>query len=110
MKTIFIAAYISGIVYQLLCTDIMKKFANASNEVLEETMKKCFVAESKVKPLKLWADFVMFVGMIIVLMLWPIILALRIGVKIRRKYIQILFIRRLKKLEKFLKRILEKAN
>ena len=72
MKTIFIAAYISGIVYQLLCTDIIKMFANGSRETFEECMEKFPIPDSIVKIVKLITNLIMFVAMIITVMLWPI--------------------------------------
>ncbi len=72
MTRIIMVGYLSGIVYQLLCTNIIKLFASGSGEIVDRVMEDFPVHESKIKLLKLVADLIMFVCMIITIILWPI--------------------------------------
>ena len=40
MKTIIMAGYLAGIIYQLLCTGVIKYFGNANRLAFEEAMEK----------------------------------------------------------------------
>jgi len=108
MKTIIMIGYLSGIIYKLLCTNIIKIFANGSIEAFDQCMETIFIPESGVKIIKLVSDLIMFVFMIFAAMLWPIILLYKLFIKIKNKYWEIRFIRKLKKLRKTLEMIIGK--
>lgn len=86
MKTIIIVGYISGVIYKLLCTNIIKMFADGSKRAVDICMKKNFISKSKVKLAKLVTDLIMFVLMIIMIILWPITLIYELLLKIQNKY------------------------
>ena len=110
MKTIIIVAYISGIVYNLICTNIFKEFANLSREVLEEGVDDKPIPESMMQIAKLVVDLIMFVGMLVTITLWPIWLLYDLFIKIKYECWKIRFIRKIKKTKKKFEKMLEEKD
>ena len=72
MKTIIMAGYLAGIIYQLLCTGVVKYFGDANREAFEEVMEKLKPYNLNAKRVYLISSIIMFVTMILAALLWPI--------------------------------------
>lgn len=107
MKTIILAGYLAGIVYQLLCTDVIKYFGNANRLAFEEIMEKQNPYNLDAKIVYLIGSIIMFVTMIIAILIWPVGLLWSLWTRIKAKYLFWKAMKMLKKLEKELKELLE---
>jgi hypothetical protein len=106
MKTIIIAGYLAGIVYQLLFTGVVKYFGNASREGFEEIMEKHNPYNLNPKKIYLIRSIIMFITMIVAILLWPVGLLWNLWIRIKAKYLFWKTIKMLKNLEKKLKELL----
>lgn len=70
MKTIILTGYLAGVVYQLLCTDIIKYFGEANREAFEEIMEDENVLSAKT--VYRISSVIMFVMMIFAALIWPV--------------------------------------
>lgn len=106
MKTIIMVGYLAGIVYQLLCTDVVKYFGDANREAFEEIMGRNKAYEPHVKMVHLIVSITMFIAMIIAMLIWPVGLLWNLWIQIKVKYLFWKTMKKLKKLEKELKELL----
>jgi len=105
MKTIIMAGYLAGIVYQLLCADVIKYFGNANRLAFEEIMGRNKAYEPHVKMVHLIVSITMFITMIISILVWPIGLLWNLWIRIKVKYLFWKTMKMMKKLEKELKEL-----
>jgi hypothetical protein len=103
MKTIILAGYLAGIVYQLLLKDVVKYFGNANRLAFEGIMEKQNPYNLDAKIVYRISSIIMFTAMIIYVLVWPIGLLWNLWIRIKVKY---LFWKTMKELKKF-KRELE---
>lgn len=106
MKTIIMAGYLAGIIYQLLCTDVVKYFGDANREAFEEIMGRNKAYEPHVKMVHLIVSITMFIAMIIAMLVWPVGLLWNLWIQIKVKYLFWKTMKKLKKLEKEFKELL----
>ena len=106
MKTIILAGYLAGIIYQLLCTGVVKYFGDANRLAFEEIMGRNKAYEPHVKMVHLIASIIMFIAMIIAMLVWPVGLLWNLWIQIKAKYLFWKTMKMMKKLEKELKRLL----
>jgi hypothetical protein len=106
MKTIIIAGYLAGIVYQLLFTGVVKYFGNANQETFEGIMEKNEPCNLNVKTVYLIGSIIMFIAMIVAMLLWPVGLLWNLWIRIKAKYRFWKTMKMLKNLEKELKELL----
>lgn len=106
MKTIIMAGYLAGIIYQLLCADVIKYFSNANRLGFEAVMEKQNPYNLDAKIVYKIGSIIMFVMMIICLLLWPVGLLWNLWIQIKAKYLFWKTMKMMKKLEKELKRLL----
>ena len=106
MKTIILAGYLAGIVYQLLCTGVIKYFGNANRLAFEAVMEKQNPYNLDAKIVYKISSIIMFVAMIISILIWPVGLLLSLWIQIKVKYLCWKTMKKLKKLEKELKELL----
>jgi uncharacterized protein YqhQ len=104
MKTIIMAGYLAGIVYQLLCADVVKYFGNANREAFEEVMEKNKPYNLNAKIVYRISSIIMFVTMIISILAWPVGLLWNLWIRIKIKY---LFWKTMKELKKFKRELKE---
>jgi hypothetical protein len=104
MKTIILAGYLAGIVYQLLCTDVIKYFGNANRLAFEEIMEKQNPYNLDAKIVYKISSIIMFIAMIIAILIWPVGLLWYLWIQIKVKY---LFWKAKKELKKFRKELEE---
>ena len=107
MKTIILAGYLAGIVYQLLCTGVIKYFGNANRLAFEEIMEKQNPYNLDAKIVYKISSIIMFVAMIFSILIWPVGLLWNLWIRIKAKYLFWKTMKMLKKLEKELKELLE---
>ncbi len=107
MKTIILAGYLAGIVYQLLCTDVIKYFGNANRLAFEAVMEKQNPYNLDAKIVYKISSIIMFVAMIISILIWPVGVLWYLWIRIKTKYLFWKAKKILKKLEKELKKLLE---
>lgn len=105
MKTIIMAGYLAGIIYQLLCTGVIKYFGNANREVFEEVMEKQNPYNLDAKIVYKIGSVIMFVTMIISILVWPVGLLWNLWIRIKVKYLFWKTMKMMKKLEKELKEL-----
>ena len=110
MKTIILAGYLAGIVYQLLCTDVIKYFGNANREVFEAVMEKQNPYNLDAKIVYKISSIIMFVAMIISILIWPVGLLWSLWIRIKAKYSFWKTMKMLKKIEKELEELLRKTD
>ena len=106
MKTIILAGYLAGIVYQLLCTNVIKYFGNANRLAFEEVMEKQNPYNLDAKIVYKISSIIMFITMIISILIWPVGLLWNLWTRIKAKYLFWKTMKMLKKLEE-LKKLLE---
>ena len=106
MKTIIMSGYLAGIIYQLLCMDVLKYFGDANREAFEEIMGRNKAYEPHVKMVHLIVSIIMFIAMIIAMLVWPVGLLWNLWIQIKVKYLCWKTMKMMKKLEKELKRLL----
>lgn len=106
MKTIIMAGYLAGIVYQLLCTDVIKYFGNANRLAFEAVMEKQNPYNLDAKIVYKISSIIMFVAMIISILIWPVGVLWYLWTRIKAKYLFWKTMKKLKKLEKELKELL----
>jgi hypothetical protein len=106
MKTIIIAGYLAGIVYQLLLKDVVKYFGNANREAFEEVMEKNKPYNLNAKIVYRISSIIMFVAMIVYMLLWPVGLLWNVWIRIKGKYLVWKAMKIIKKIEKELKELL----
>lgn len=104
MKTIILAGYLAGIVYQLLCTGVIKYFGNANRLAFEEIMEKQNPYNLDAKIVYKISSIIMFVTMIFSILIWPVGLLWSLWIRIKAKY---LFWKTKKELKKFRKELEE---
>lgn len=107
MKTIILAGYLAGIVYRLLCTDIIKYFGNANRLTFEEIMEELKPYNPNAKMVYLIGSIIMFIAMIFSTLIWPVELLWNLWIRIKAKYSFWKTMKMLKKIEKELKELLE---
>lgn len=105
MKTIILAGYLAGIVYQLLFMDVVKYFGNANREGFEEIMEKNKPYNLNAKMVYLVGSIIMFVTMIISILAWPVGLLWNLWIRIKVKYLFWKTIKTMKKLTKKLEEL-----
>lgn len=108
MKTIILAGYLAGIVYQLLCTGVIKYFGNANRLAFEEIMEKQNPYNLDAKIVYKISSIIMFITMIISILIWPVGVLWYLWTRIKAKYLFWKTMRMLKKLEKVLEKELGK--
>jgi len=106
MKTIILAGYLAGIVYQLLCTDVIKYFGNANRLAFEEVMEKQNPYNLDAKIVYKISSIIMFITMIIAILIWPVGVLWYLWIRIKAKYLFWKTMKMLKKLEKELEEFL----
>lgn len=104
MKTIIMAGYLAGIVYQLLCTGVIKYFGNANRLAFEAVMEKQNPYNLDAKIVYRISSIIMFTTMIISILVWPVGLLWNLWIRIKLKY---LFWKTMKELKKFRKELEE---
>lgn len=104
MKTIIMAGYLAGIIYQLLFTGVIKYFGNANRLAFEVIMEKQNPYNLDAKIVYKIGSIIMFVMMIISILVWPVGLLWNLWILIKAKY---LFWKTMKKLKKFRKELEE---
>lgn len=107
MKTIILAGYLAGIVYQLLCTEVIKYFGDANRFTFEEIMEKQNPYNLDAKIVYKISSIIMFITMIIAILIWPVGVLWYLWTRIKAKYLFWKTMKMLKKLEKELKKLLE---
>lgn len=100
------AGYLAGIIYQLLCTGVIKYFGNANRLAFEEAMEKQKPYNLDAKIVYKIVSTIMFVTMIISILVWPVGLLWNLWIQIKVKYLCWKTMKMMKKLEKELKRLL----
>lgn len=108
MKTIILAGYLAGIVYQLLCTGVIKYFGNANRLAFEAVMEKQNPYNLDAKIVYKISSIIMFITMIIAILIWPVGVLWYLWILIKAKYLFWKTMKMLKKIEKELKELLEK--
>lgn len=106
MKTIIMSGYLAGIIYQLLCTGVVKYFGDANRLGFEEIMEKNKTYIPHAKMVHLIGSIIMFIAMIIAMLVWPVGLLWNLWIQIKVKYLFWKTMKKLKKLEKELKELL----
>lgn len=104
MKTIILAGYLAGIVYQLLCTGVIKYFGNANRLAFEEIMEKQNPYNLDAKIVYKISSIIMFITMIFTILIWPVGVLWYLWTRIKAKY---LFWKAKKELKKFRKELEE---
>lgn len=105
MKTIILAGYLAGIIYQLLCTSVIKYFGNANRLAFEGIMEKQNPYNLDAKIVYRISSIIMFTTMIIYVLAWPIGLLWNLWIRIKVKYLFWKTMKMMKKLEKELKEL-----
>lgn len=106
MKTIIMSGYLAGIIYQLLCTGVVKYFGDANREAFEGIMEELKPYNPNAKMVHLISSIIMFVAMIITTLIWPVELLWKLWMRIKVKYLFWKTMKMMKKLEKELKEFL----
>lgn len=106
MKTIILAGYLAGIVYQLLFMGILQYFGKANREAFEGIMERNEPCNLDVKTVYLISSIIMFISMIFAALLWPVGLLWYLWIRVKAKYRFWKTMKKIKKLKKELKGLL----